>query len=178
LIFHILSKILSAPHTSRFVGGKKFHTALNPPSRFSTQLFAYLFVTKNTAASAISEVKPNLLRGMEFNASVRAAGVIPICLYIRIGSVLGRHKDRLALEVKPKPAHINTASALETDRCRFNEPQVRQNGIGVPFVMSVSIYPGISTLTLIPFSPSSAARARVKPEHVSKCEQSHGSLRH
>lgn len=61
--------------------------ALNPPSRFSTQLFAYLFVTRKTAPSAISEGRPNLLMGMEFMASVRAAGVMAACLYIRIGSL-------------------------------------------------------------------------------------------
>lgn len=33
----------------------------------------------------------------------------------------------------------------------------------VPCVISVSIYPGTITLTLIPFPPTSAARALVKP---------------
>lgn len=34
-------------------------TALNPPSRLSTQLLAYSFCAKNTAASAISRGSPN-----------------------------------------------------------------------------------------------------------------------
>lgn len=50
----------------------KCHTALNPPSRLSTQLFAYLLVAKKTAASAISATSPKRDRGMDFNASERA----------------------------------------------------------------------------------------------------------
>lgn len=55
--------------------------ALNPPSRLSTQLFAYLFLAKNTAASAISEDFPKRFRGMEFRAADRASGVMatPTC---------------------------------------------------------------------------------------------------
>lgn len=34
-------------------------TALNPPSRFKTQLFAYSFCARKTAASAISLGLPN-----------------------------------------------------------------------------------------------------------------------
>lgn len=47
-------------------------------------------------------------------------------------------------------------------------PQVDENEServfkNAPAVMSVSMYPGTMTFTRIPFSPASAARARVKP---------------
>lgn len=50
--------------------------ALNPPSTLSTQLFAYAFAARKTAASAISEGRPKRFRGMAFKASERALGVI------------------------------------------------------------------------------------------------------
>ena len=47
-----------------------YYTALNPPSRFITQLFAYSLLAKNTAASAISSGAPNRPSGMlSFNLS-------------------------------------------------------------------------------------------------------------
>lgn len=52
------------------------HTALKPPSRLSTQLFAYLFVARKTAASAISLASPKRDRGMAFKASFRAGSVM------------------------------------------------------------------------------------------------------
>jgi hypothetical protein len=55
--------------------------ALNPPSRFSTQLFAYSFVAKNRAASATSEACPNRPRGMASIAFDRASGVMARVVY-------------------------------------------------------------------------------------------------
>lgn len=55
--------------------------ALNPPSRLRTQLFAYLFVAKKTAASAISAASPKRFRGTAFMASRRALGVMATDVY-------------------------------------------------------------------------------------------------
>ena len=54
----------------------KSYVALNPPSRFRTQLFAYLFVAKNRAASATSDVSPNRPRGMDSMAFERPSGIM------------------------------------------------------------------------------------------------------
>lgn len=58
------------------IDGVFLYIALNPPSRFRTQLFAYLFVAKNRAASATSEASPKRPRGMESTASDRRSGVM------------------------------------------------------------------------------------------------------
>lgn len=54
--------------------------ALNPPSRLSTQLFAYALVAKKTAASAISEVWPKRFNGMAFRARFFASGVMAVII--------------------------------------------------------------------------------------------------
>jgi hypothetical protein len=66
-----------AIYTVRIAG----HVALSPPSRLRTQLFAYLFVARKTAASAISEGSPKRFRGMEFRALDRAStGMATQCI--------------------------------------------------------------------------------------------------
>lgn len=64
------------------------HTALNPPSRLSTQLFAYLLVAKKTAASAISVTSPKRDKGMEFNASERAGSDIALKEVVSLVSLI------------------------------------------------------------------------------------------
>jgi len=52
--------------------------ALNPPSRLRTQLLAYLFRARNSAASAISAGSPNRFRGMALRAAECASGVMAV----------------------------------------------------------------------------------------------------
>jgi hypothetical protein len=128
------------------------YMALKPPSRFNTQLFAYLLVARKTAASAISEASPNRFKGMAFRASERASGVIAV-LYIR-----KVQQEKRVLQV----FQSGTSSTIV------------RNG-NIPAVMSVSIYPGTITLTRVPFSPNSAAKARVKPHNYQSCSKCLGN---
>lgn len=52
--------------------------ALNPPSILRTQLLAYLFRARNTAASAISADVPKRFKGMAFMAAECALGVMAV----------------------------------------------------------------------------------------------------
>jgi hypothetical protein len=65
--------------------------ALKPPSRFSTQLFAYSFLARKSAASAISSGLPKRLSGIFARALLLALASIaaPGGLYIRIILLLG-----------------------------------------------------------------------------------------
>ena len=60
----------------------KSYIALNPPSRLSTQLLAYLLAAKKTAASAISVTSPKRERGMAFSASLRARSVMALMIVL------------------------------------------------------------------------------------------------
>jgi hypothetical protein len=66
------------------------YMALNPPSRLSIQLFAYLFVARKTAAPAISDASPKHFRGMEVRASRRASGVMARCCKLEYSSGASR----------------------------------------------------------------------------------------
>jgi hypothetical protein len=112
--------------------------ALNPPSRLRTQLLAYLFVARNTAASAISEGSPKRLRGMAFRAAECASGVMAVLCILESN----RPKD----DMWGKPKGIKNV-VYETI---------------IPLVILVSTYPGTMTFTRMFFSPSSVANARVK----------------
>jgi hypothetical protein len=50
--------------------------ALSPPSRLSTQLFAYSFLARNTAASATSSAIPKRFSGIWSKAWDLASGVM------------------------------------------------------------------------------------------------------
>jgi len=66
------------------------YMALNPPSRLRIQLFAYLFVARKTAASAMSDASPKHFRGIEFKASWRASGVMARCCTLEYNSGASR----------------------------------------------------------------------------------------
>jgi hypothetical protein len=64
-----------------------YHTALSPPSRFSTQLLAYWLVARNTAAWAISSGVPNRFCGIDSSASERATSVMSVLKVIIVSKV-------------------------------------------------------------------------------------------
>jgi hypothetical protein len=110
------------------------HIALNPPSRFRTQLFAYLFWKRNIAASATSSTSPNRLKGIVFEICSFAfwSGAPAAGMYIRFMSTIegvGRTGNKL---------HDSMT------------------------VIGVLMYPGTIALTRT-CGPLSAARALVKP---------------
>lgn len=60
-----------------------------------------------------------------------------------------------------------TAGQLKMGVYRTNRKPMKKRRFDIPFVMSVSMYPGTMAFTRMPLDPSSAARALVSPFYVS-----------